>query len=285
MLGSAVAGCDSLSAQDRAMVNELHSYFDFDRYRSAEEAETALQERFPRFDQTHYASYENPEAAKTALAERAGEAIPLLAYLDKVATKAPGQRVPKKSHKKITWLHPRLSSEAPPRDVTEDAEARSALWKKNLIPADAYHYTILVRRSNDNNNFWAILLIVSEEGALLDSEIRLTYMDENFSTRGIPFRLVNARDAGTDWTRKILFDLLGDDITPARVEKLMMEGGADFKKVEERKGGITAHIYTFKEVKPRIWSMIYMQRRHVVISWRFDPNGQFQELYMSGDKT
>ncbi len=216
MLGSAVAGCDSLSAQDRAMVNELHSYFDFDRYRSAEEAETALQERFPRFDQTHYASYENPEAAKTALAERAGEAIPLLAYLDKVATKIPGLAVPKKSNRKVAWLHP----SAPRHSADyfkEDTEARLAEWNKNLIPADAYHYTILVRRSNGSNNFWAVWLIASKEGVVLDSEVRLTYMDENFAKRGIPFRLVNAHDAGNEWTRKILFNLLGDDITPARV--------------------------------------------------------------------
>ncbi len=105
-LGSAVAGCDNLSAQDRAMVNKLHTYFEFERYRSAEEAEIALQERFPRFDQTHYASYASPETAKAALAERAGEAVPLLAYLDKVATKIPGLAVPKKSNRKVAWLHP-----------------------------------------------------------------------------------------------------------------------------------------------------------------------------------
>ncbi len=65
----------------------------------------------------------------------------------------------------------------------------------------------------------------------------------------------------------------------------MMEGGADFKKVEERKGGITAHIYTFKQGDPRIVSMMFGQDPIVVISWRFNANGQFQELYMSGDKT
>ncbi|MFQ5545072.1 MAG: hypothetical protein ACE5FE_03735, partial [Acidiferrobacterales bacterium] len=88
-----------------------------------------------------------------------------------------------------------------------------------------------------------------------------------------------------EWTRKILFDLLGDDITPGRVEKLMVDAGADFKQIEERKGGITAHIYTFTEGDPRIISMIFGQKRIVVISWRFNANGQFQDLYMSGDKT
>lgn len=210
------------------MIAELQSYFEFARYKTAQDAKSALQARFPK----------------------GSDSEALLLYLN--------QESKYKFHKR-----PKAYSSG---------------------PIGFHAYQIQVPVGNENINAWNILLFIDKDGKVMDSEVRLAYYDENFLLRGIPLRLENAVGAGAESTKKILLDVVGKNITPERVDKVMMDAGADWKTVDKRKGGIVAYIYYYEKGAPRLWSIAYGEKRTEIFSWRFNEKGEFDSLYVIGEK-
>lgn len=156
-----------------------------------------------------------------------------------------------------------------------------ALWeKKPWPPAESgealahyiYVYAYPCPLYQENKNYWHFIFITDLKDNITKSEFRLFFVDENFKTRGIPFKFENFRSR--EEARKALWSLTGEGTTRNAVEELMSKVGLKRQKVKSNQN---IDKYRKNSDTRNLGHQLSGYGTWVLL-WEFDDNGRLKRL-------